>query len=59
MVGSPRLLHICTLASAVSGALRDMSRSAQYCPSNWTILLVSQESSYPPNQTACPLEAGL
>jgi hypothetical protein len=24
-----------------------------------TILLVSQDGSYPPNQTACPLEVGL
>jgi hypothetical protein len=38
---------------------RGMSHSAQYCQRERVILLVSQGSSYPPNQTACPLEAGL
>jgi hypothetical protein len=38
---------------------RGMSHSAQYCQGKWAIVLVSQESSYPPNQTACSLEVGL
>jgi hypothetical protein len=36
----------------------DMSHSAQYFQSKWTILLVPQESGNPPNQAAYPLEAG-
>ena len=35
-----------------------MSRCAQYYQDKEAIILMSQESSYPPNQTAFPLEAG-
>jgi len=36
-----------------------MSRCAQYYQNKQAIIIdVSRESSYAPNQTACPLEAG-
>jgi hypothetical protein len=56
---SATFAHLPTSVWPFRRALCDMSRSAQYCQSNWAILLVSQKRSCPPNQTACPLEPGL